>query len=207
MNDAAKHGGFKIHFNKSEGSTVIQTDEWLVSILNWVMPRKVVGLIAEYFGKIPSEGCFNVFKYKHEYEIQNYLIETFKADVRNIASGYLLDAMYTGMELWGRFIYVSSEGELLAAKPEGLILLEPYPVQIVPGKSLRSMDDESTLYIKLFDSSILTPAQQAIWGALTAIDWWSTKEGTAVSFPNTDGIQMELAEQEEPDGGGDDNGD
>lgn len=203
MSEAASHGGFKIHFDKTDRSTVIQTDEWLVSILDHAIPRKVLGMIAEYFGKIPETGCYCVFKYKQEYEIQTYLIETFKADIRNLAMGFEQKAIYTGMQLWGRFIYVSEEGELLGAKPENLTLLEAtfLPTQIIPGKSLRCMDDESTIYIRLFDSSHLIPAQQAIWGSLVAIDWWEQKETETRNRPDTDAIQMELAERDETEGG------
>jgi|GEM_PF-3485012 len=207
MSDAASHGGFKIRFSQSEETVTILTDEWLATMKTKIIPRKVIGLIAEYFGKVPEKGCYSVFRYKKEYEIQYYHDDTFRIDVKNLIRGEQIDALYTGMQIFNWYIFVARDGSLSGIKGEGLDLLEInlHP-RAVPGKSLAYIDDDSALFLKAFDSTILTPVQQAIWGSLTAIEWWEMKGPEAKPAPEADAEQMELEERDGAEDGDDEHG-
>lgn len=201
MSDAAAHGGFKIRFSPSEEAVTILTDEWLATMKTKTIPRKVIGLIAEYFGKVPEKGCYSVFKFKHEYEIQYYHEDTFKIDTRNLIRGVTIDALFTGMHIFNWYIFVAQDRSLWGVKAEGLDLLENnFKPQTIPGKSMAYIDadDGSALFLKTFDSSILTPAQQAIWGELSAVDWWELKGPETKAGPEANVEQMNLTEQDDP---------
>lgn len=207
MNDAAAHGGYKLRFNYDDDTLTVLTEEWLVNVETEKIPRKVLGLIVEHFGYIPEGGCYCVRKKKDEVDIQNYMHATFSVDVLNIATGNTLPALYTGITVWNRALYVSEIGTLRGAEPVHFGLLEigtkPSMVSSAEnkGKSLMFADEESSVFISICDSSFLPEAKQTIWDSLEQINWWNAKEDEYQDAAD-EGEQMNLHEREEADNEG-----
>lgn len=196
MRDAAAHGGYKIRFNNDEETLTVLTLEWLVNVENQKIPRKALALIVEHFGYLPESGCFSVKKTKDSFDVQSYMSETFNADVALIARGAPELALYTGITVWNKALYISESQCMRGAAPELHCLLEfSGKPKIIPERSLCFIDDESAVFIAVCGGDFLPENKKPIWDSLERIDWWKAKDAeTEGAETESAAEQMELEE-------------
>lgn len=198
VSDAAAHGGYHIRFNEEEGTLTLLASEWLINVETAKIPRKVLGLIVEHFGYIPESGCYSVKKLKEFVDVQTYMNEAFNLDVVKIAQGEAESAMYTGIAVWGKELYISESGKLRGANPVHFALLDHgLKPRITDCKSLMFTDEDSALFISVCDSGFLPETKQAMWDALEKIDWWKVKEAEPeqTAPPMDEGEQLAIEER------------
>lgn len=199
MSDAAAHGGYRLRFNVEENTMTVMSNVWLVNVESASIPRKVLALIVEHFGYLPTSGCYSIEKTKDSFSVQVYMNDAFNMDVANIAMGSPEPALYTGISVWGKALYISESGKMQGVDSSlfGLLTGNPKPMVII-WKSLTFMDDESAVFLAACGSEFLPDVKRPIWDSLEKIDWWKAKEAepTPEVQPMDEGEQLALEERD-----------
>lgn len=174
MGKAALSGGYRVRFDPEHAEIAIYAERWFVKTKMTATPRKVIGLLAEHFGYVPEEGCFEVQKSKHD---DTAAIQSFQDEVFESTANYYCHAVYhkagwLPATAWGRALAMDNMRKLYAVSPE-LTELETIDsiVSIPEASALCWFDDNSFLAMQASTAVDFDGPKADILAALEKIEW------------------------------------
>lgn len=199
MEKAAASGGYRVCFDSETGEIAIYAEEWFVKVNTAATPRKVIGLLAEHFGYVPEEGCFEVQKPpKEELAIvQIFQPEVFQSTANGFCHGITKLAGWLPATAWGLALAMDCNRRLYAVKPELTALETIESILSIPEESaLCWQDDDSFLAILASTAGAFDGKKAVILAALEKIEWSPDTSNAGRGESNVNG-QMEIGDGDE----------
>lgn len=146
MKEAYKSDGYTVAAEDRAGieNITITNYEWTVIIQRDELPRKILGMIAEHIGEIPSPGQAYLVKKK---ETQAAIFEDIADSVPKAAGRAICGARKTAIQLTGSSLWQAATGNTIVSvnpEDEDLINFGGCSIVRLVGKGLLMVDDNTS---------------------------------------------------------------
>jgi len=202
MEKAAASDGYRVQFDPERAEISVYAEEWFVRTNMEKAPRKVIGLLAEHFGYVPEEGCFEVNKPPKEKLaiVQGFQPEVFQSTANGFCHGITKKAGWLPASAWGLALAMDSNRKLYTVKPELTALETIDSIVSIPEESaLCWWDDDSFLAMQASTAGTFDGKKADILAALEKIEW-GTDTSNAGREESARNGQMEIGDDDEKEG-------
>jgi len=202
MEKAAASGGYRVRFDPEHAEIAVYADEWFVKVDMEKAPRKIIGMLAEHFGYLPDEGCFEVQKTKDDPTavIQGFAEGVFLGTQHDFCQGLRRKAGWLPATAWGLALAMDLNRKLYTVRPALVELEVGDNILALPEMSALCWgDDDSFLAVTASTASDFDGCKADILAALERIEWSVDSSGDGRAAADNDG-QMEIGDDDE-DGG------
>lgn len=202
MEKAAASGGYRVRFDPEHAEIAVYADEWFVKVNMEKAPRKIIGLLAEHFGYVPDEGCFEVQKTKDDPTavIQGFAEGVFLGTQHDFCQGLRRKAGWLPATAWGLALAMDLNRKLYTVRSALVELEVGDNILALPEMSALCWgDDDSFLAVTASTAGAFDGKKADILAALERIEWGvdSSSDGRG---PTDDG-QMEIGDDADEEAG------